>query len=229
MPAAPCTSGSTMTAATRSPCSSSSARMSAGSPGSACHVVEQQRPVEAVEELDPADRHRADRVAVVAVAQAHEARAPPLALLVPPLVGHLQRDLARRRPAVGVEDAPQAVRREIDEALGEADRGRVREPEHRRVGDVVELVLDGQVDRRVAVAVDGAPQRRDAVDVGVARRVVERLSSAWSMTGKSSPAQPCCCVNGCQRTLRSRSWRSRSDMAAKLEGAAVGISEVRRV
>ena len=58
--------------------------------------VEQQRAVERVEELDAADRDRAERVAVVAVAQADEARAPPLAALVVELVGHLQRDLARR-------------------------------------------------------------------------------------------------------------------------------------
>src|SRR4029079_17387953 len=48
------------------------------------------------------------------------------------------------------------------------------------------------------------------------------------MTGKSSSAQPCCWVNGCQRTLRSRSWRSGSLMRAKLEARAVGISSLRR-
>ena len=80
------------------------------SPGSRLPGVEEQRAVERVEELDAADRDRAERVAVVAVAQADEARAPPLAALVVELVGHLQRDLARRRAVVGEEDAAQARR-----------------------------------------------------------------------------------------------------------------------
>ena len=36
------------------------------------------------------------------------------------------------------------------------------------MGDATELVADRRVDRRVAVAVDVAPQRRDAVDVAAA-------------------------------------------------------------
>jgi hypothetical protein len=44
------------------------------------------------------------------------------------------------------------------------------------VRDAVELRAHRCVDRRVAVAVDVAPQRRDAVDVGVAGRVVERAA-----------------------------------------------------
>jgi hypothetical protein len=41
------------------------------------------------------------------------------------------------------------------------------------VRDAVELIVDRLIDRRVAVAVDVAPQRRDAVDVGIAVGVVE--------------------------------------------------------
>jgi hypothetical protein len=120
--------------------------------------VEQQRPVERVEKLDPADGDRPERVAVVAVAQADEARPPPFAALVVPLVGHLQRDFARGRPVVGEEDSRQPARRQLDQPLGQLGRGRVREAEHRRVGDAIELVLDRDVDGRMAVAVDVAPQ-----------------------------------------------------------------------
>ncbi len=133
--------------------------------------VEQQRPVERVEQVDPADGHGADGVAVVAVLQADEAGAPPLAALVMPLIGHLQRDLVGRRSVVGVEDAAQPVGRQVDEPRGELDRRGMGEAEHRRVGDTVELIPHGLVDPRVPVAVDVAPQRRDAVEVGVAVRV----------------------------------------------------------
>jgi hypothetical protein len=69
--------------------------------------LEQQRAVGRVEEVDPADRHRTDRVAVVGVAERHELG--PLRVLatalLPELERHLQRDLGRGRPRVRVEDA----------------------------------------------------------------------------------------------------------------------------
>ena len=85
--------------------------MSSTSPGVGLPGVEEQRAVERVEELDAADRDRADRVAVVAVAQADEAGAlGARPLVLPPLEGHLQRDLDGGRAAVGVEDAREARR-----------------------------------------------------------------------------------------------------------------------
>ena len=127
-----------------------------------------------MEEVDAADRDRADRVAVIGHAQAHESRALLLALVAPPLEGHLEGDLGGGGPVVGEEHAAQAGRGEDDKPLRELDRGRMGEPQERRVGDAVELGAHGGVDRRVAVAVDVAPQRRDAVDVGVPFGVVER-------------------------------------------------------
>ena len=64
------------------------------------------------------------------------------ALLLPVLERHLQRDLDRGRAGVGVEDAGQAGRARLDEPRRELGRRRVREPEHRRVRDAVELVAD---------------------------------------------------------------------------------------
>ena len=58
--------------------------------------VEQQRPVDGVEQVDAADRHRPERVAVVRVLQADELRALRLAPLGPPLERHLQRRSRRR-------------------------------------------------------------------------------------------------------------------------------------
>ena len=174
MPAAPCTSGSTMTAATSPPCSRSSRAMSCASPGSACQVANSSGPKQAWKRSMPADGDRADRVAVVGVAQRDEAAALGPAAVAPVLKGHLQRDLRRGRAVVGVEDAAQAGRRDLDEPLRELDRRRVREAEHRRVRDLLELRAHGTVDRRMGVPVDVAPQRRGAVDVCLAVGVVER-------------------------------------------------------
>jgi hypothetical protein len=143
------------------------------------HVrVEQQRAKERVEEVDAADRHRAQRVAVVAHAQADELVALRLAAVLEVLEGHLQRDLGRRRAVVGEEDAVQPRRRDPDQPLRQLDRAGVAEAEHRRVRDAVELRLHGCVDRRMAMPEHVAPQRRDAVDVGVAVGVEEQRALA---------------------------------------------------
>ena len=86
--------------------------------------LEQQRPVGAVEEVDAADRDRAQRVAVVGALEGDEA-GPPAALalaLVPVLKRHLERDLDRGRPGLGVEDALEPGRRDLDQARRRAPR-----------------------------------------------------------------------------------------------------------
>jgi hypothetical protein len=120
-----------------------------------------------VEEVDAADRDRADRVAVVGLVQVDEGGAagvlPPALLLV--LEGHLQRDLDRGRARLRVEDAAQALRGEVDEAIGQLDRPRVREAEHGRVRNLLQLGPHRRVDPCVPVPVHVAPQRRYAVQV----------------------------------------------------------------
>jgi hypothetical protein len=120
--------------------------------------LEQQLAERRVEEVDPADRHRADRVAVVGVAQADELGPLRLAAQLPVLVGHLDRDLGRGRAVVGVEHPLQPGRSDRDEPRRQLGRAGVREAEHRRVRDAVELGLHRRVDRRVSVPVDGAPE-----------------------------------------------------------------------
>ena len=87
------------------------------------------------------------------------------AALLLELERHLQRDLGRGRARVGVEDPAQPGRRDLDQPRRQLRRPGVGEAEHRRVRHPVELVADGPVDLRVAMAVDVAPERGDAVDV----------------------------------------------------------------
>ncbi len=140
--------------------------------------VEQQRAVDGVEQVDATDRHRPERVPVVRVLQADELRALRLALLRPPLERHLQRHLDGGGAAVGVEHARETGRGDRDEPFGELDRRLVREAEHRRVGDAIELTPDRLIERRVAMSVDVAPQRGDAVDIRVALGVEQRCAVA---------------------------------------------------
>ena len=110
--------------------------------------LEQQRPVGGVEEVDAADRDRADRVAVVGVAQVDEGGAAGVlaAALLLVLEGHLQRDLDRGRAGLRVEDAGEPGGRDLDQAAGQLGRAGVGEAEHGRVRDLVELVADRGVD-----------------------------------------------------------------------------------
>ena len=69
MPAAPCTSGSTITAAISRAWSVEQPLQRSRVAGLDAVASEQQRPVGAVEEVDAADRDRAEGVAVVGVAR----------------------------------------------------------------------------------------------------------------------------------------------------------------
>ena len=186
MPAAACTSGSTTTPATSSPCAASTAssdsrqwmsQVASSLPVRAAVAVgvlraqhvEDERPERLVEALDAADRDRAERVAVVGVAQRHEAGAPARlhALLLPVLEGDLQRDLDRGRAVVAEEHAREPGGRDRDELRGELDRRHRRQPEQGRVRDLVELLVDARAQGRVVVAVQVHPERGDAVEVAV--------------------------------------------------------------
>ena len=89
-----------------------------------------------------------------------------------------ERGLDRGRAGVGVEDAREPGRRDLDERVRQLDRGHAAEAEQRRVRDALELRAQRGVERRVAVAVHVAPERRDAVEVAPAVRVDELVALA---------------------------------------------------
>ena len=121
-----------------------------------------------MEGLGVADADRAQRVAVVRLGERDEARAPRLAAQLPVLERQLERDLDRGGAGVGVEDARQRRRRQLDQPLGQHRRRHVGEAEHGGVRDPVALRLERLVELALAVAVHVAPQRRDAVEVAPA-------------------------------------------------------------
>ena len=175
--------------------------------------LEQQLAERRVEEVDPADRDRADRVAVVGVAQADELGALRLAAQLPVLVGHLHRDLGGGRAVVGVEDALQPGRRDRHEARRQLRRAGMREAEHRRVRDAVELRLHRGVDRPGGggrARCTRATRRRRCRRCRRCRRACSPRARS-TITG-GSRSQPRCCVNGCQRWVRSSSARAAVSM-----------------
>jgi hypothetical protein len=135
--------------------------------------LEEQRAEGRVEERHPADGDRTDRVAVVRILETDERGLPhvlPAAVLLV-LERHLERDLDGSRSGVRVEDAVETVGSDLDQPPGQLGRAGVREPEHRRVGNPVELLPQRLVDRRMAMAVDVAPQGGDAVQIAAPVRV----------------------------------------------------------
>ena len=88
--------------------------------------LEQHRIVGRIEDAARADRHAADRVAVIAVLEREDAVAR-LAAIVPVAERHLERDLDRGGAAVGEEDMRKSGRRDRDEAARQLLGGSVRE------------------------------------------------------------------------------------------------------
>ena len=129
---------------------------------------EEQRLEPRVEDVDPANAHRAERIAVISLGQADEARARRLAAKLPVLEGHLDADLHGRGTVVRIENLGKAGGSDLHEALCEQCRPVVGKPQLGRVFQSVHLGLDGLVDLLPAVAVDVGPDRGDAVEPAVA-------------------------------------------------------------
>src|SRR6201994_1946839 len=140
MPPAPCTTGSTITAASSPEWRSTSSRTPAA-PRLVETVAEAVRRAFGEDVLGeharehavhPADRvahgHRAERVAVVAAADRKQARALAPTARALELQAQLDRDLDRDRAGVGEEDRVEAVRGELQQPLGQTHARLVRQP-----------------------------------------------------------------------------------------------------
>ena len=179
MPPAHCTSGS-RTSAQISPACSSSRCASASAASSAQlralwpsrvpgvgrggeHRLHQQRRIGAAVQRDVAHRQRADGLAVVAVVQGDELRAPRfVGLVAEPVERHLQRHLDPRRAVVGVEHLGQRraaglARGDGQQALGQLHRGRMRAAGQDHLFEAARLARDRPGDARLGMAVQVHP------------------------------------------------------------------------
>ena len=118
--------------------------------------------------VHPADRvagaHAPERVAVIAAAHGQQPgplRSPAAAL---GLQRHLDRDLDADGPGVGEEDVLEGVRGDLDEPLGEVDRGRVGQAAEHHVRHPSGLLGECGVQLGHPIAVDRRPPRRHRVD-----------------------------------------------------------------
>ena len=122
-----------------------------------------------VKSVDAAETRCAHGVAVVGVGKREKAVALRLPPVLPALHGHLDGALNSCAAVVGKEDAGERVRDVLrpkrDEFLGKLDRLGVGESQERSVRHALQLVADGSVDLRVAMAVDVGPDGGVAVDV----------------------------------------------------------------
>ena len=188
MPVAPCTSGSTISAAVvawcPARCASSALRRPLGDVARRLAVAGQprigrrhgrvarkERLVGRAEQRHVGDGERAQRLAVVAARDAHEAPLLRLAAVRPGVEAHLERDL-RRRGAVGaVERVTESRRRQCREPFRELDHGTVGEAREQHVLERRELVDDRGVDARVRVAEQVDPPRRHGVEIAASLEV----------------------------------------------------------
>src|SRR5581483_2988500 len=92
---------------------------------------------------------------------------------LPVLIGDLESDFHRGCAGVRIKDTRQAGGSDLDQFFGEENRWDIGQAEHRRVGNLTELLGDSAIQVWVGVAVDVTPQRRDPVQVTVAVYVDE--------------------------------------------------------
>lgn len=118
-----------------------------------------------MEQLDAADADRAERVTVIRVAESKEASLLGTAPLLPVLEGLLECDLDCGRAVVREEHARQSARRDLEQRGRESNSWLVRQTEVRRVRDLLELIAKRAIESRMAMAMHGAPQRADAIEV----------------------------------------------------------------
>ena len=179
MPPAPCSTGSTTTAAISPACSAyrlrvvrSHATSSGSSAGRSTPAGRAGREDllgqhSGEERVHPADRvadaHRRERVAVVAAADGEHPppRTPGSRVHLP---GHLERHLDRHRAGVGEEHVLQPVGRELQQPSPQRDGRLVGEAAEHHVAHPPELAGDRRVELGHGVAVDRAPPRRHRVD-----------------------------------------------------------------
>ena len=129
------------------------------------HVLCKHAREQAVHPADRvADRHRAERVAVVAAAHGQQPPALGVALRPLELQAQLDRDLDRDRAGVGKEHLLQPVGSDLHEALRQEHRRLVGEPAEHHMRHPPELLSGGGVERGMAIAVNRTPPRGHTVD-----------------------------------------------------------------
>ena len=110
-----------------------------------------------------ADRHRGERVAVVAAAKTDEL-CPPLALIQPELHSHFQRDFDGDGSGFAEEDVIQVTGQHRRKARGELVSGFVRQAAEHHVRHFLKLFPHGFQNVRMRVAVTSRPPTRNAID-----------------------------------------------------------------
>ena len=129
------------------------------------HVLGQRAREQPVHPADGvAQRHRPERVPVIAAPNGEQPRTPSVPERTLILQAHLDRHLDRHRAGVGKEHRLKALRRHCQQRLGQAHRRLVRESPEHHVRHLLKLGFERPIECRVAVAVNGTPPRGHPVD-----------------------------------------------------------------
>ena len=120
-----------------------------------------------------ADRERAERDAVIALAPRDDISPLRLAALDEILARELERGLDRLRPAADEEDVADARRRMGDQVVGQLLRRLRREEARMRIGEPVELRMHGRQHVRMRVPEAGHRRAARGVDVFLAGAVAD--------------------------------------------------------
>ena len=121
-----------------------------------------------------ADRHGAERVAVIAAVEGDEDAAFSLAAIGPILIGHLQGDLDRGGAVIRIEDAREIAGEHSGERARQVDGRAMREAGEHHMLECFRLAGERGIELRMRVSVSAGPPGGDEVEDLAALRVVER-------------------------------------------------------
>src|SRR6185295_4658900 len=126
-----------------------------------------------MEEFDVADADGADGIAMVSQLQMEKRvlGAGIGASLLPVLDRHFERDFDRRRSIIGIKYTRQSFGCDLNQGPRELNRRRIGESEQGGMRNLIQLLLDRTVERRITVAMQIDPDGRNPIEIPLPFRI----------------------------------------------------------
>ena len=150
-------------------------------PVRAGHLIHraQQLGIGAAKQRDVGDRQRAQRFAVIGIAQGKKARLPAAPVIAPVMKTHLQRDLYSGCAIGRIEAMPEMMAGQRRQPLGELHHRFVREAGEHDVLEGLQLLAQCGVDAGVGMAEQVGPPRADAIKQRISLLVIKPASLSF--------------------------------------------------
>jgi hypothetical protein len=110
---------------------------------------------------------------MIGIFQRDKAGSPFYAPIGPILIGHLQGNFHGSGTVIGEENPGETGRGLLHQLLRQKNGRHIGYAQHSRVGNLIQLGLDGLIDLRPSMAMDVHPQRRNTINIALTLGVNE--------------------------------------------------------